>query len=182
MKILVIRFSSIGDIVLTTPVIRAIKTQLEDVELHCLTKENFQSILQENSSIDTLHLLKDNLADIIPILKAENFDVIVDLHNNLRTRRIKKALKIKSYTFKKLNVKKWLLTKFKLNKLPSIHVVDRYFDAVFPLGVKNDGLLGEFPIAEREFIDVNTSFNLETKSMFLLLSGRNSLRNKCRLT
>jgi len=39
-KILVIRFSSIGDIVLTTPVIRCLKKQL-NVEVHYLTKTSF---------------------------------------------------------------------------------------------------------------------------------------------
>ena len=92
-KILIIRFSSIGDIVLTTPVIRAIKTQLDDVELHYCTKKQYHNLLEENPYIDKFHLLDNSLNELINDLKAEQFDYIIDLHNNLRTRRIKTKLK-----------------------------------------------------------------------------------------
>ena len=57
MKFLVIRFSSIGDIVLTTPVVRCLKRQVEGAELHFLTKKNFKSIVDNNPYIDKIHLL-----------------------------------------------------------------------------------------------------------------------------
>ncbi len=139
MKVLIIRFSSIGDIVLTTPVIRCLKKQLPDAELHFLTKKNFASVLKANPYIDQLHLLDDALENTIANLAAENFDWVIDLHHNLRTLRIKKALKRPSKSFNKLNIQKWLLTNFKLNVLPQQHIVDRYLETVAHLGVKNDG-------------------------------------------
>lgn len=137
MKILVLRFSSIGDIVLTTPVIRCIKNQL-NAEVHYLTKSSFSSILSYNPNIDKLWIFEHSVNELIDRLRAENFDFIVDLHNNIRTLKLKSKLKVKSKAFPKLNVQKWLYVNFKMDIMPDIHVVDRYFEAVRSLGVKND--------------------------------------------
>lgn len=139
MKVLIIRFSSIGDIVLTTPVIRCVKQQLENVEVHYLTKSAFLPVLAGNPYIDKLHVLNQKLSQTIAELKAENFDYIIDLHNNLRTKMIKLQLSVKSTSFNKLNFQKFLLVSLKINILPDIHIVDRYLETVAFLGVKNDG-------------------------------------------
>ncbi len=138
MKILVIRFSSIGDIVLTTPVVRCLKQQL-DCELHYLTKKSYQSILAPNPYLDTIHVLEDAFSDLITRLRAEKYDYLIDLHNNLRTWRIKQALRVKSYSFDKLNWQKWLLVNLKINRLPPVHIVDRYMATTAALEVRNDG-------------------------------------------
>jgi ADP-heptose:LPS heptosyltransferase len=152
MKILVIRFSSIGDIVLTTPVVRALKTQIADAEVHYVTKSRYQSILESNPYIDKTILLEDDLWKLIGQLREEKYDCIVDLHNNIRTRIIKIALGIKAYTFSKLNFEKWLLVNFKINQLPSVHIVDRYLDSVEPLGVKADALGLDYFIPEKDSV------------------------------
>ncbi len=138
MKVLVIRFSSIGDIVLTTPVVRCLKQQKEAVELHYLTKSVFRPILEHNPYIDKVHCMDEGLNAAIEELKTEKFDYIIDLHHNLRTLRVKRALNIMSYSFPKLNIRKLLLVNFKINLMPDKSVVDRYFEAVRPLGVTND--------------------------------------------
>src|SRR6187402_3424184 len=152
MKILIIRFSSIGDIVLTTPVIRVLKTQLDGAEIHYATKKQFASIFQENPYIDKMHYLDGGLWEFIKVLRAENFDFIVDLHNNLRTRIVKTFLFVKASSFNKLNFKKWLMVKLKINKLPEIHIVDRYLEAAKELGVKNDLLGLDYFIPEKDEI------------------------------
>lgn len=139
LKILIIRFSSIGDIVLTTPVVRCLKEQLKGVEIHYLTKRSYQSVLCTNPNIDKLHLLEETLSATISSLKAERFDLVIDLHHNLRTLIIKTRLGIKSSSFDKLNWQKWLLVNFKINKMPKVHIVDRYLATVNFLGVNNDG-------------------------------------------
>lgn len=139
MKILIIRFSSIGDIVLTTPVIRCVKQQVPGCELHFLSKPNFKAVLSSNPYIDKLHLLQKPLAKTVEELKAEKFDYVIDLHNNLRTRLLKFKLGVRSTAFNKLNIEKWLLVNFKINRMPDKHIVDRYLEAAAPLGVKNDG-------------------------------------------
>lgn len=138
-KILFIRFSSIGDIVLTTPVIRCVKQQLPAVELHYLTKKAFAPVLENNPYIDRLHFLGEDEAQMRQMLKAEKFDYIIDLHHNLRTWRFRMALGSKTYAFNKLNFEKWLLVNTKIDRMPAKHIVDRYMETVATLGVKNDG-------------------------------------------
>lgn len=139
MKVLVIRFSSIGDIVLTSPVIRCLKQQVKDIEVHYLTKSVFGAILINNPYIDKLHYLEDDLEKVIAALKKEQFDYVIDLHNNIRTMRVKKGLNVQSYSFPKLNVQKWLLTNFKIDLMPDKSIVERYFETVRSLNVRNDG-------------------------------------------
>lgn len=139
LKILIIRFSSIGDIVLTTPVIRCVQEQVQGVELHYLTKKAFEPVLAGNPYIDKLHFLKDSLSETITDLREENFDHIIDLHHNLRTLIIKTKLGKSSSSFNKLNWQKWLLVRTQVNLLPKEHIVDRYLATVEFLGVKNDG-------------------------------------------
>ncbi|MFY0643313.1 MAG: glycosyltransferase family 9 protein [Bacteroidia bacterium] len=139
MKILLIRFSSIGDIVLTSPIIRCVKQQIPNAEVHYLTKSAFQSLVHHNPYIDRVHLLEESLNETVKQLDLEKFDLIIDLHKNIRTRFIRKKLGVKYLSFDKLNFKKWLFTSFQINKLPKIHLVDRYFHAVSSLGITNDG-------------------------------------------
>ncbi|MCA6075392.1 glycosyltransferase family 9 protein [Fulvivirga sedimenti] len=154
-KILIIRFSSIGDIVLTTPVIRNLKTQLDDAEVHFCTKKAFHSLLVANPYIDKIHLLDDDLSALIQQLRQEDFDYVVDLHNNLRTRIIKARLKTDGRAFNKLNLEKWLMVNLKINKLPNRHIVDRYMDTVAPLGIKMDNLGLDYFIPDDENVSLS---------------------------
>jgi ADP-heptose:LPS heptosyltransferase len=152
MKILILRFSSIGDIVLTTPVIRTLKTQL-DAEVHYATKKEYEGILVSNPYIDKVHVLEGSLNQFSEELRQENFDVVIDLHSNLRTRILKFKLGKKSYTFHKLNIKKWLLVNLKINNMPSMHIVDRYMEVVAPLGVKMDSLGLDYFIPDKDEVE-----------------------------
>lgn len=153
MKFLIIRFSSIGDIVLTTPVVRCLKKQVVTADIHYLTKSSFHSIIEPNPYISKAHLFDNNLEEVIEKLKKEDFDYIIDLHHNLRTLKIKRALGKKSFSFNKLNVEKWLLTALKINRLPSVHIVDRYLDTVKEFGIKNDKLGLDYFIPEAERVN-----------------------------
>ena len=147
-KLLIIRFSSIGDIVLTTPIIRCAKQQLAKTQIHFVTKEAFKSILSYNPNIDKLHTFKDDVSEIYDQLRDEKFDVIIDLHNNLRSLRLKNKLNVKSYSFDKLNFKKFLAVYFKqISLLPNKHIVSRYFSAVEAIGVKDDGKPNVYPFS-----------------------------------
>ncbi|HYK44464.1 MAG TPA: glycosyltransferase family 9 protein [Parafilimonas sp.] len=152
MKFLIIRFSSIGDIVLTTPVIRCLKKQLPDAEVHYVTKGEFTTILESNPYIDKLHVLSD-LKTTIRELKQEGFDYIIDLHHNLRTLKIKMSMfNVLSYSFNKLNIEKWLLTNFKINVLPKKHIVDRYMETVTFFNIRNDGRGLDYFIPEKDVV------------------------------
>ena len=139
MKFLIIRFSSIGDIVLTSPVIRCLKQQVKDAELHFLVKNSFRSTVEHNPYIDKLQVLAHSWELMMEELQTENYDHIIDLHHNARTLRVKTALGKRSYSFHKLNIEKYIYTAFKINMLPKAHIVDRYMNTVSSFGVKNDG-------------------------------------------
>ena len=149
-KFLVIRFSSIGDIVLTTPVIRCLKKQLPDAEVHYLTKESFHSIVEHNPYIDKIHLLAHSWDLMIHELKLEEYDHIIDLHHNVRTLRVKKSLGKSSYSFHKLNIRKYIYVNLKWNVMPRVHIVDRYMKTVNSFGVKNDGAGLDYFISEKD--------------------------------
>lgn len=148
-RILVLRFSSIGDIVLTTPVLRCVKRKYPDAELHFFTKRAFAGILEADPHVDVVHTLHDDLQENIATLKALDLDVIIDLHNNLRTLRVKRALGVKrTYSFPKLNIAKWLYVNLKWDLMPPTSIVERYFKAVAALDVVNDGMGLDFFIPE----------------------------------
>ena len=152
-KFLIIRFSSIGDIVLTTPVIRNLRKKFPGATIHFLTKKKFASIVQSNPYLDKVLFLEDDLNKTIEEIKNEGYDQIVDLHHNLRTMRIKSALpSVPFHSFNKLNVEKWIYTNFKINVLPHKHIVDRYMETVEKLGVTNDGFGLDYFIPENEKI------------------------------
>ncbi len=136
-KYLILRFSSIGDIVLITPIIRRLKLQTQ-AEVHVLTKKSFRGILENNPYVDKVITFEKKVTDSFPALEAENYSEIIDLHHNLRSLKVKNHLKIPAHSFPKLNIEKFVLVHFKINLLPDIHIVDRYMKTVEHLGVIDD--------------------------------------------
>ena len=139
-KFLIIRFSSIGDIVLASPVLRCVKKQLPEAEVHFLTRLPFKMVTASNPYVDKFYYFDKDLKGLLETLKQENYDYVIDLQNNVRSNRIKRALKKKSYTINKLSIEKILLTKFNINIMPGVHITQRSLQAVAKLGVKDDGL------------------------------------------
>jgi ADP-heptose:LPS heptosyltransferase len=154
-KFLIVRFSSIGDIVLTTPVIRCIKKQIEGAEIFFLTKKQFAPVLINNPYIDKIFLLDDSLANVINELKKEEIHYIIDLHNNLRSHTVIRRLKLLAFSFNKLNFKKWILVNFKLDLLPEKHIVDRYLETLKLFDVKDDGKGLDYFISATDELTVN---------------------------
>lgn len=157
LKILIIRFSSIGDIVLTTPVIRCLKLQ-KKAEIHYLTKSSYASILKTNPHINKVWTLEKKVVEVIPDLKKEKFDYIIDLHKNLRSWQIKHALRIPTRSFDKINIPKWLMVNFKINRLPDVHIVNRYMATTQTFGVHNDGQGLDYFIPKKDEVQLKDFF------------------------
>ena len=170
MKLLVVRFSSIGDVVLTTPVVRCIAQQLPDAEIHYVTKKAFLPVLEGNPHIHKIITIESSVSEKMDELKAEHYDMVIDLHRNVRTLRLKRALGVKSYAFPKRNIEKFLLTNFKINRMPDVHVVDRYFEAVKQIGVKNDGLPCELFLSPADEVSLS-EHNLQPKQFIAVAMG-----------
>lgn len=158
LKILIIRFSSIGDIVLTTPVIRCLKQQLPEAEIHFLTKNSFLPVVEANPYIDKIYSIHKNVEEVLLTMKGEKYRYIIDLHNNLRSRMVRIGLGTKTYSFNKINFQKWLITNFKINRLPKKHIVDRYMKPAEKLGVKNDGQGLDYFIPKKEEVNLKAFF------------------------
>jgi ADP-heptose:LPS heptosyltransferase len=155
-KILILRFSSIGDIVLTSPVVRCLKQQLNASEIHLLTKKSFASIVENNPNVDKVFSFEKNVDEVLQELKKESYDWVIDLHHNLRSMQVKRALEKQSKSFNKLNIEKWLLVNLKINRMPEKHIVDRYFETVAHLGVKNDLNGLEFFIEAKNEVNISS--------------------------
>ncbi len=176
LKILIVRFSSIGDIVLTSPVIRCLKEQV-DCELHYLTKKSYEVLLEANPHVDRLHLMDKDLKTLIPILKAEDFDLIVDLHNSLRSWKLRRMLGVQSRTFYKANREKWLMVRFKIDRLPREHIVDRYLETVAHLGVRKDKMGLEFHILPKNKVLIHRTFpQLVDKYVVFAIGGQHATK------
>lgn len=137
-KILIIRLSSIGDIILTTPVIRCLKLQYPHAEIHFFTKPQFAFLTAHNPFIHQTHVLDKPLLQKAIELKNIGFDYVIDLHNNLRSAVVKAIMQTTAFSYNKQNIEKELLVRLGLQCLPVEHVVHRYVQSIEGLGVVND--------------------------------------------
>ncbi len=141
MKVLVIRFSSIGDIVLCSPVFRCLKEQVKDVEIHFVTRSGYVPLVSHNPHIHKIHVLEEkaSLKSLIGEIRKEKFDFILDLHHNWRSALVKLGLSgVPSSTFYKMNLKKWLYVYARKDWLGNQHVVNRYLETASCLNVLDD--------------------------------------------
>lgn len=138
-NILILQFTSIGDVVLTSPVVRCLKQQFPNAVIHFCTKPDYQIVVEHNPYIFERHYLDGSVFDLIRKLRAQQFDYIIDLQNTFLTRLIKVLLGVQAYSVEKQSIRKWLYIHWKVNALSEQHVVDRYMATLQPLGVENDG-------------------------------------------
>ena len=172
MKILLIRFSSIGDIVLTFPVVNAIRKAFPEAKIHFASKKSFETLLLGAEGIHKFHFLSNSFSSFKNEIKSEDFDYIIDLHNNLRTRRLTLGISAKIARFDKLNFRKWLFTKFKFDVLPNIHVVERYLETLSVLGINSvDQTRNQFRIPASSCVDIEKRFPMLTGSFVAVAIG-----------
>ena len=164
LKILVVRFSSIGDIVLSSPIVRCLKQQLS-AEVHFITKDIYEIIVQNNPYIDKVYSIHSSTNEVLDNLKNENYDYLIDLHKNLRSSKLRKVAE-NYLSYNKQNFKKFLLVKLGIDLLNNKHTVDRYYESIKPLGIKNDGEGLDFFLSEKDKVDISV-YNLEYVSFFI---------------
>jgi len=140
--------------VLTTPVVRCLKQQLNDVEIHYLTKVQYRSVIEDNPYINRIFTIQHKIDEVLFELNNEDYDYIIDLHKNIRSQGVLFKLQKSSSTFNKINFKKWLIVNLKINRLPNVHIVDRYIKAVEFLGIKNDEAGLDYFIPEKDKVEM----------------------------
>jgi ADP-heptose:LPS heptosyltransferase len=131
-KILVIRLSSIGDIILTTPLLRRLQAACPDAAIDYCTKQPFVSLLASNPRISTIYTTE--------LPPTEAYDLVVDLQHNLRSHAIVRSLRPgRTAQYRKENWKKWLLVQCKIDLYGSCRsVVERYQDALKKFALPDD--------------------------------------------
>jgi len=175
MKILVIRLSSIGDIVLATPVIRCLKRQLPAAEIHFLCKISMKPVVETNPYIDNIHTFRKDDRTLLQRLRDEEYDYVVDLQKSRISIRLCRRLKLPHSSFPKLNFRKFLLVAFKLDLMPRLHIADRYFRAVERLGVKNDGAGLDFFVTGGDYQELSL-FPLPEKYVAVAVGSRHATK------
>lgn len=197
MKILIIRFSSFGDVVLTTPVIRAIKEKYPKAVIDFIVYNTFSEAISLNPEIRNLIIFdkkkskdREYIKNTINRLKMENYDYVIDLHSKFLSRIIGKTLENGQTQYCRYKKRKWWKTVLVKAKLITYRadctIVESYFTALKKLGIsfsdKNMKIsLGdnlEFYIdknMEKEFVK---KYDLENGDYFVLAPGASKFTKK----
>lgn len=144
-RILIIRLSSLGDVILTTPVIAALKARFPHSELFFLTKARYADLLRNDPRIFSLvefdpvrrHGGVSGFMSLISELRSHDFDLLIDLHANLRSfvlrRLVKSRVKLK---YSKRGLRRWLMVYLRFLKTKPVRTVDFYLEPLKRLGVE----------------------------------------------
>jgi len=140
-NILVVRLSSLGDILLTTPVIRAIKQKHPNATIDFITKKEFADAIKFNPNINQLIVYNKDKHSEIKEQIENKYDLLVDLQNNLRSRNLTSNAAERIVRFTKPTFKKYMLIKFKINLFSGIiPIPHRYSASIENLLLDNKGL------------------------------------------
>ncbi|TSA25592.1 MAG: glycosyltransferase family 9 protein [Ignavibacteriales bacterium] len=140
-KILIIRLSSLGDILLTTPVVRAINKEYPNSQIDYVVKKQYSSSLQYNPFISSLYLYeKEKVKSIKDQIHKKKYDMIIDLQNNLRSCALTFGLGTEVKRFKKPTFKKLLLVWTKINLLKEIKPMPMRYAEIAALQLDDNGL------------------------------------------
>lgn len=142
--VLIIRLSSFGDVLLTTPLIRALKENHKDVRIDFIVREQYYDLLKLNPAVNQIYVYETNkqkIKELRSSLIRNRYNFVIDLQNNLRSRLLLRNIASSIVRFKKHSIKKFLLVKFKINLLKNLTpIAERYIQTVPGLKPDNNGL------------------------------------------
>lgn len=172
-KILVIRFSSLGDIVLTIPVYKNLKRSLKDCHIAAAVKEKYANVLAGCPEIDELLILGENepLITFIGRVRGKHFDILIDLHNNLRSNFVAAFAGIpRVIRYKKAAWARRLFVAQRV-KNPELqrHTVDRYLETLKDLGIQPHSDPPEINLQTNFFSDENRKMQTDAKLRLLVV-------------
>jgi heptosyltransferase-2 len=125
-KILIVRFSSLGDIILTEPIVRYLRIHYPEAKIDYLTKKAFKSVVQHFTGLNNI-LLWENKSALLKYIRNEQYDILIDLHDKFNTFIVKSlAFAQKTVTYEKKHLFRKLLVK-KLLKDNIDSTLDLYF-------------------------------------------------------
>lgn len=154
MKTAIIRFSSAGDILLTSLFVRALRKRFPEATIDFITKESFAPLVGDSPYIDRVITIPsgaglDEALALRKSLRAQEYDLVYDLHNSLRSRIVRLGVGKRRRIFRKPSLAKWLLVRFKINRLrPIVPIPERYLAVGAADGLVNDGAGLDFFIGD----------------------------------
>ena len=161
---------------MASPVVRCLKQQVEDCEVHLLTEGPFADLMAHNPFIDKVHNYNRPFSTVMDELCEFGFDYVIDLQKNLKTQRIKNRLKLINFSLGGTKIEKWILVNFKKNLLPHAHIVDHFMKTI-SLFANNDGCGLDFFIRKEDEVDVNQFlYDIHRPFVALVLSAKYKTR------
>lgn len=140
-KILIIRLSSLGDVILATGMPKLIKEKYPGTRVDFISQNPFADVLRNNSNIDNLYIYSKKSGVITDRrgreikLNPDDYSFVYDLQKNRHSKRISSKINASVKRIKKNNFKKFLLVRFKINLLSDFkHVFKKYAEVA---GIKN---------------------------------------------
>jgi heptosyltransferase-2 len=147
---LLVRFSSIGDVLLTTPLIRALHARHPDVPLVFVTKEAFAPLVADHPYLDRVVALApgEPLRGLARQLRALDPTRGLDLHGSLRSAALRLLVPCRWHGYSKRKLARGVLIATKIDLYGRrVPVAERYFEAARDLDVRADGDPPEFFLA-----------------------------------
>jgi ADP-heptose:LPS heptosyltransferase len=149
-KFLVLSISSISDLIFLTPVLRALKIQAEDAEVHLATNAILQSAISDNPYLDKLYIIDQDFWQTSVQLNEEHYDFVFDFENNFHSLVICLFCNTKNIRFKKLRWHHWLMVNLKINLPPNKHLTERFLAVIERVNIKPDDLGLDYFIPEHD--------------------------------
>lgn len=174
--ILVVRFSSIGDILLTTPLLRAIRNKWAGARVTMLTKRQYVPLVSDNPNVTEVFGItpQDTVRSVSALIKRVRYSHLLDLQGGTRTWPLRLLVRGPWSGFSHRRVARELLIRFKHNNYHEhVPVPERYFEAAADLGVEPDGAGPEFflnPFAEENATGWLTRAGIGTKRALVAIS------------
>jgi lipopolysaccharide heptosyltransferase II len=143
-KTLVIRFSSIGDIVLSTPLLRVLRTRFPQGQIDYVTRTEYAELVKSNQNLNHTYEFDarerfEGLRALKKKIRDERYDLIVDIHDSLRSKYLRSLRGPKRVVVDKRVLERSMLVNLKKNLYKEVvSVVDRYIEPLSDLGVHND--------------------------------------------
>jgi len=186
-KILVIRLSSIGDILLTTPLLRNLRKRFPDAGIDFVVKKQYIDLIDNNKNIDRIYSLDTSqgfraLKELRKQIVSNSYDLIIDIHKNFRSYYLRSFSGAEVVTFPKFRIKRFLLVKFGINLYKEIiPVYQRYMLAVAKFGISDDGQGLDFFPTEKAKSEIRTALKqagLKPEKLTVCLAAGASFETK----
>ena len=171
-KILVIRFSSLGDIILSFTLLRKLRRKFPETQIDFATKPEFADAVNLCGMTNEILLLKSGVKDLRRVIAERKYDIIVDIHNNLKSVNVSSMNSHRIVRVKKDRFRKFLLVNGKINLFSEIiPVYKKYLLAARELLEENDLnfetselMFKEIVVPEKRYIVIAPSSKHFTKT------------------